>query len=91
MNQTFTDQGTKVLETFSHQLELSPAYSSAMLTALNFWLGPTQEIVIAGNADATDTKQMLSLVRSKFLPNSVVLLHEQDQAYPAIYSIVPFI
>ncbi|MHC4457265.1 MAG: thioredoxin domain-containing protein [Planctomycetota bacterium] len=91
MNQTFTDQGTKVLETFSQQLELSPAYSSAMLTALNFWLGPAQEIVIAGNADATETKQMLGLVRSKFLPNSVVLLHEQDKAYPAIYSIVPFI
>jgi len=91
MNQHFSEQGAKVLESFSQQLEQSPAYSSAMLTALNFWLGPTQEIVIAGNADATDTKQMLKLVRSKFLPNAVVLLHEQDNANSDIYRIVPFI
>jgi uncharacterized protein YyaL (SSP411 family) len=91
MNQYFSEQGAKVLESFSQQLEQSPGYSSAMLTALNFWVGPTQEIVIAGNADAADTKQMLKLVRSKFLPNAVVLLHEQDNAGSGIYKIVPFI
>ncbi|GAH41608.1 unnamed protein product [marine sediment metagenome] len=90
MNQHFSEQGAKVLESFSQQLEQSPGYSSAMLTALNFWVGPTQEIVIAGNADAADTKQMLKLVRSKFLPNAVVLLHEQDNASSGIYKIVPF-
>jgi len=91
MNQHFTEQGVKVLESFSQQLEQWPAHSSAMLTALNFWLGPTQEIVIAGNADSTDTKKMLKLVRSKFLPNSIVLFREQDNANSDIYRIVPFI
>jgi uncharacterized protein YyaL (SSP411 family) len=91
MNQRFSEQGTKVLESFSQQLEQSPGYSSAMLTALNFWIGPTQEIVIVGDANAADTKQMLKLIRSKFLPNAVVLLHEQDDANSDIYRIVPFI
>ncbi|MFC1739188.1 thioredoxin domain-containing protein [Planctomycetota bacterium] len=91
MNQHFTEQGGKVLEFFSSQLKESPAYSSAMLTALNFWLGPTQEIVIAGSVDATDTKKMLKLIRRKFLPNAIVLLHEQDNAGSNIYKIVPFI
>jgi len=91
MNQYYTEQGVKVLESFSQQLKQSPAYSSEMLTALNFWLGPTQEIVIAGNADAMDTKQMLKLIRNKFLPNAVVLFHEQDNADPDIYRIIPFI
>jgi uncharacterized protein YyaL (SSP411 family) len=91
MNQHFTEQGTKVLEAFSQQLEHSPAYSSAMLIALNFWLGPTQEIVIAGDADTPYTKQMLNLVRGKFLPNAVVLLHEQNEAGSAISRIAPFI
>jgi uncharacterized protein YyaL (SSP411 family) len=91
MNQHFTKQGSKVLESFSQQLEQSPGYSSAMLIALNFWLGPTQEIVIAGNAQATDTKLMLKLLRSKFLPNAVVLLHEQDNGDSNIYKITPFI
>ncbi len=91
MNQHFTEQGGKVLEFFSPQLKESPAYSSAMLTALNFWLGPTQEIVIAGDANAQDTKQMTKLVHSKFLPDGVVLLHEQGQKGSAIEQIIPFI
>ncbi len=91
MNQLFIEQGNKVLESFSQQLRQSPAYSSAMLTALSFWLGPTQEIVIAGNAEATDTKQMLKLLRSKFLPSAVVLLHEEGRKGSAIEQIVPFV
>lgn len=91
MNQHFTEQGSRILEAFSQQLKQSPAYSSAMLTALSFWLGPTQEIVIAGNAEATDTKQMLKLLGSKFLPNAVVLLHEQGNKGTAIERIIPFV
>ena len=91
MKQGFTEQGTKTLEVFSHQLEQSPAYSSAMLVALNFWLGPSQEIVIAGSAKSTDTKQMITLVRSRFLPNTVVLLHDQNASGAAIEKIVPFV
>jgi hypothetical protein len=91
MNQHFTEQAGKVLKSFSQQLKQSPAYSSAMLTALSFWLGPTQEIVIAGNADAPETKQMLKLVYDRFLPNAVVLFHEHGEAGSAIEQIVPFI
>jgi uncharacterized protein YyaL (SSP411 family) len=91
MNQHFTELSGRVLEAFSQQLEQSPAYASAMLTALSFWLGPTQEIVIAGNAEATNTKRMLKLLRSKFLPNAVVLLHEQDSGGSDIYKIAPFV
>jgi len=91
MNQHFTDLGGKVLETFSQQLEQSPAYSSAMLRALDFRLGPAQEIIIAGKADSPDVKKMLRLIRGKFLPNAVVLLHEPDKADSALYNTVPFI
>lgn len=91
MNQHFTEQGGKVLESFSRQLKQSSGYSSEMLTALNFWLGPTQEIVIAGNADAADTQQMLKLIRNKFLPNAVLLLHQQEKANSAIDKTIPFI
>jgi uncharacterized protein YyaL (SSP411 family) len=91
MNQYFTEQGGKVLESFSRQLKQSSGYSSEMLTALNFWIGPTQEIVIAGNADATDTQQMLKLIRNKFLPNAVILLHQQEKADSDIDKTIPFI
>jgi uncharacterized protein YyaL (SSP411 family) len=91
MNQHLTEQAVKTLEAFSKQFEQSPAYSSAMLTAVDLWLGPTREIVIAGDADAEDTKQMVKLIHSKFLPEAVVLLHEQGKKGAAIEQIIPFI
>jgi len=91
MNQEFIARGGKVLETFSRQLEESPAYSSLMLDALSLWLGPASEIVIAGSAEAEDTKQMIELARGRFLPNAVVLFHDSSEAGSAIEEIVPFI
>ena len=91
MNQHFIEQGGRILEVFSQQLEQSPAYSSAILITLNFWLGPTQEIVIAGDTNAQDTKQIINLIRSKFLPNMVVLLHEQGNEGTAIERIIPVV
>jgi uncharacterized protein YyaL (SSP411 family) len=91
MNQQFTQQGVKTLEVFSRQLAESPAYSSLMLESLSFWLGPAREIVIAGDADAEDTRRMLELIRGKFLPNAVVLLHDGGRADPTLLEMVPFI
>ncbi len=62
-----------------------------MLGALSFSLGPGSEIIIAGDSDAADTKQMLKLIGGKFLPNAVVLLHDQDKADSSLYEVVPFL
>ncbi|HUW17810.1 MAG TPA: thioredoxin domain-containing protein [Sedimentisphaerales bacterium] len=87
----FTERGKQVLEAFSAQLSKSPASSSAMLTALDFRLGPTQEIVIAGDSEQAGTKEMLKLVRSKFLPNAVILFHGAGESGSAIERINPFL
>ena len=91
MSQDFSEQGDRVLEAFSAQLDRSPAYSSAMLGALSFRLGPGSEIIIAGGSGAADTKQMLKRIGSKFLPNAVVLLHDPDKANSSLYEVVPFL
>ena len=91
MSHDFAEQGSRILNAFSSQLEQSPIYSSAMLFALDFWLGPQREIVIAGDVNAVDTQHMFKLVHSKFLPNAVVLLHDRDNTDSGLYEIVPFI
>jgi len=91
MDQRFSEQGGRILEAFSLQLEQSPVYSSAMLIALDFWLGPRREIIISGDPHAEDTQKMLKLVRSRFLPNAVVMLHDQGKTDSAIEKIVPFL
>ena len=91
MDQRFTELGGKALDAFSQQLQQSPTYSSAMLKALDFQLGPTREIIIAGDADRPDTKKMLQLIHEKYLPNVIVLLHEVNKDNSALYDIVPFV
>jgi uncharacterized protein YyaL (SSP411 family) len=91
MERRFTEQAQHLLETFSSQLEQNPVSLSAMLSAVDYFNGPRQEIVIAGDRKREATKEMLSLIHSKFIPNSIVLFHEGNGAHLPIYEIVPFI
>jgi uncharacterized protein YyaL (SSP411 family) len=91
MNQRYAQRGEQVVKAFSGQLSQSPASLTAMLAAVDFVLGPTQEIVVAGDPSHADTKQMLSAIRKRFLPNGVILLHPTGSAGEAIEKLVPFI
>jgi len=91
MNMAFTDRAKQVLDAFSGQLAESPMSLTAMLTAVDFWLGPSQEIVIAGDLTRDDAKAMLGEVRSRFLPNTVVLFHQSGTSGKAIEKEVPFL
>ena len=91
MDQYFTQQTDRTIKAFSYVLERAPAQLTAMVSALDFWLGPSQEIVIAGNMDDVETKQMLKLVRSYYLPNAVILLHESGDRGLAIEENIPFV
>ena len=91
MEPKFIDHASKTLQCFSGQLRQSPTSLTYMLMALDFHLGPRQEIVIAGDSNADDTKQMLKAVRSRFLPNAVVLLHQTGPDGKAIKKIIPFL
>jgi uncharacterized protein YyaL (SSP411 family) len=84
-------RGEKLLHSFSAQLIQSPVSLVAMLSALDLRIGPTQEIIIAGEPDQEQTKQMLNLVRGKFLPNAVLLLHPTGKAGEDIRKVVPFL
>ncbi len=87
----FTDYGKKVLDTFSGQFAKSPVSFTAMLIALDFWFGPAQEIVIAGDIAHSDTKNMLNLARSHFFPDAVLHLHPTGSQAQQIEKLNPFL
>jgi uncharacterized protein YyaL (SSP411 family) len=91
MEPKFIEHASKLLDTFSAQLQQSPTSLSYMIMAVDFRLGPRQEIVIAGNSRTDDTEEMLKSVRAAFLPNAVVLLHQTEQADKDIEKIIPFL
>lgn len=66
------------MKAFSGQVDAMPMAHSQFLHALDFALGPSYEVVIAGDREDQDTKEMLSLTDRSFLPNMVLLLKEND-------------
>jgi uncharacterized protein len=89
-NKRFTVLGQNVLETYAASMEQSPTALTAMLLALDFQLGPTQEIVIAGSESSEEAQVLLSEVRRHFLPNAVVMFHPSSLAGKAIEALSPF-
>jgi uncharacterized protein YyaL (SSP411 family) len=75
---------------FSGSVRQSPRAHTQLMVALDFGLGPCYEVVIAGNAEAEDTKAMIRALRAHFLPNKVVLLNPGEQDSPGISQLAPF-
>jgi len=60
------------------------------MVALDFGIGPCYEVVIAGKARAKDTKAMAKALRTRFLPNKVVLLNPGERESPEIAKLAEF-
>ncbi len=74
----YDDMAAKLGRAFSQTVEQAPMAYTQLLTALDFGVGPSYEVVIAGNSDSGDTKEMLGALRKEYVPNKVVLFRESD-------------
>ena len=81
----------RTLERVAAWLTRAPFSYPQMLSAVDVALGPTREIVIAGDPSAADTAQLLRLVHDRFLPRAVVVRHPPGQAGAAIEALAPFV
>ncbi|HEX7833605.1 MAG TPA: thioredoxin domain-containing protein, partial [Thermoanaerobaculia bacterium] len=68
-NDEYEKRAQKTLRVVADEVSLAPSASTHLLSALSFALGPSQEIVIAGD----DYAAMRRAVFSKYVPNKVVL------------------
>lgn len=65
----------QIIKTFGETISQHPSGYTQFMCALDLALGPTKEIVIAGEPDQKDTKLMLQEIRKRFLPRKFLLLH----------------
>jgi uncharacterized protein YyaL (SSP411 family) len=89
-NSDLEEKASKIGRAFSRDVKQSPAAHTQLMVALDFGIGPCYEVVIAGNAQAEDIKAMVKTLRTRFLPNKVVLLNPSDQESPAIGQLAEF-
>src|SRR3990167_5338610 len=88
-NLDLTNISGQIMRTFAETVNNYPSGYTHFLCALDFALGPTKEIVIAGEPGSDDTKQILKEIRRRFLPGKVIILHpERDKTIEAIIGLV---
>lgn len=91
MDQDLQRRAEGLFRAFSGPLAQAPSAFPQLLIALDGWLGPSQEIVIAGDPDAPATQAMLRAVSTRFLPRAVILLHPSGERGGAIEALAPFL
>jgi uncharacterized protein YyaL (SSP411 family) len=83
--------GRRTLDVFAQRLLAAPFASPHMFMALDFALGPAQEIVIAGAPDHPQARAMVREVHGRFLPRTVLLRHDGGPRGTALESLAPFV
>ncbi len=87
----YMDRAERMIKAFSGVVSQFPAGHCQFMTALAFALNPGYEVVIVGEAQKEDTRQLLAALQRRFLPQTVVLLRPADSAAAAgIVDIAPF-
>ena len=84
------DMAADLGRAFSGQVQPSPAAHTQLLVALDFAVGPSYEVVIAGSAQTEDTVTMVRALRAQFVPNKVVLFRPDGEEATGITALAEF-
>ena len=91
MRQELEKRAEQLMGSFGGMVSSSPTGFAQFLVAVDFAIGPTKEIVIAGNISEEDAQQMLRALRRRFLPRKVLILHPEGEEGEAIERIAPLV
>lgn len=89
-NPDFEEKAAHIGRAFASTVKPFPAAHTQLMTALDFAVGPSCEIVVVGNPRGDDTGNMINALRSRFVPNKVVLLRPADEVSPEISNVAEF-
>ena len=90
-NPALEQRAEQLVQVFSSQVTDQPMAYTQLLIALDFMIGPSREIVIAGDPALDTTRAMVSVVQRKFLPNKVLLLRRQGPEGERLAALSPFV
>ena len=85
----YENEALQTINVFSRNIYSTPSAYTQALTSLDFIYGPSYEIVICGERENDDTKEMIKILNENFVPNKVVILNSPDS--DEAKSMIPFI
>ncbi len=87
-NPEFERRAAQIGMAFSRSISQAPAAHTMLMSAIDFALG-SSEVVIAGDLQAQDTKNMLAVLRREFIPEKVVIFRPIGEE-PEIVNLAPY-
>jgi len=87
---SFEDKAIETVKAFSETVKKSPEAYTQFISSFDFLLGPSYEIVIAGDKKSEKVKQILNNINSVFAPSKVVVLKPPGNEGNELSAIVPY-
>jgi hypothetical protein len=81
------DRAFKIQKAFSEQVRQFPSGYTQFLSAVDFGLGASHDVVISGSLGA---KEMLDALRSRFSPNQVLVFRPAGEESAGIDAVASF-
>jgi uncharacterized protein len=86
----YDEKAAAIMRAFSGQVGGFPSGYTQFLCSLDFAIGPSSEVVVAGPSGGPDTAEMLRVLRTRFIPNHVALFRPSDKDHPSVGSPAEF-
>ena len=81
----------EAIKAFSSELAEAPMAHTQFMNALDFMIGPSREIVIAGDPDSDITVRMIEKIHARFLPNKILMLRGLGENLDQLIELSPFV
>jgi uncharacterized protein YyaL (SSP411 family) len=85
------EKGQKTISAFAFRLQSYPEAVPALASALDFQLAQKKQILIAGDLQSPDTRELLKQVNSRFLPNKILLFADGGAGQQQLALWLPFV
>jgi uncharacterized protein YyaL (SSP411 family) len=81
----------RLVRAFSLKVSEQPMAYTQLLIALDFMVGPSKEIVVAGDPALETTQAMVRAIQKAFMPNKVLLLRHQGEERKRLTALSSFV
>ena len=87
----FREAAERALAAFAPRLAVAPVALPEMLAACEFRLGKPRQVILVGERDAADTRELLRTLYTRFVPGRIVLLVDSPAARRELADAIPAI